>query len=141
MPLRKWSSLCRTIGVAVVIVWLRASFGGNIGGAAPMAAISSYLFSVALPRQIPHPNCRPAKFGHNLCKTTKSARSPVALRDFKKIQQCLTADALQPIKEVDLAPHALKREPPRIGCSAAAAFAASSRILSLNVNALISHSV
>jgi hypothetical protein len=36
------------------------------------------------------------------------------LRDLKKIQQRLTADALQPVKEVNVAAHALEREPPRI---------------------------
>ena len=45
---------------------------------------------------------------------SKSARSPIALRDFKQIQQCLSADALQPIKKIDFATHALKREPPWI---------------------------
>jgi hypothetical protein len=36
------------------------------------------------------------------------------LWDFEQVQQRLTANALQPVKEVNFAARALKREPPRI---------------------------
>ena len=81
---------------------------------ARLAAISSYLLPVAAPRKIPHPYCRPAQFGHDLWQTSKRARRPLALRDFKQIQQCLGTDTLQPIKEVDFAAHALQTQAPRI---------------------------
>src|SRR5262249_7760601 len=42
------------------------------------------------------------------------ARHPLTLRDLKQIKQCLTADALQPVIEVDLAAHAFQRETPWI---------------------------
>ena len=103
---------------------------------ARLAAISSYLFPVAAPRKIPHPNCSPAQFCHHFCQTPERARSSVALWHFKQVQQRLGADTLQVIKKVDLAAHALQREPPGIGRSAAAALAASSRIFSRNDSAL-----
>ena len=84
---------------------------------AGLAAIPSYLLLVATPRQIAHPYCRPTKLRHDFRQTPKRARSPVALRDLKQVQQRLRTDALQPIKKVDFAAHALQREPPGIGCS------------------------
>ena len=86
-----------------------ASFHGRL------SAKPSTLFAVTAASQIPHPNRRPAKLRRNLCDTTKCAGRPVALRDLKKIQQHLTADALQPVKEVHFAAHALEPELPRIG--------------------------
>ena len=37
-----------------------------------------------------------------------------ALRDLEQIQQCLTADTLQPVIKVNLAPHTLQTQAPRI---------------------------
>jgi hypothetical protein len=45
---------------------------------------------------------------------TYGARGAIALWHFKQVEQRLTADALQPIEEVDFAAYAPKREPPRI---------------------------
>ena len=64
--------------------------------------------SIPASRQIPHSHRGPAEFAHYSCQTAKHARDPIALWDLKKIQQRLTTDALQPVKEVDLAAHALK---------------------------------
>src|SRR5271169_6677733 len=44
----------------------------------------------------------------------ESAPGPIALWDFQQVQERLTADALQPIKKVNLAANALQREPPRV---------------------------
>jgi hypothetical protein len=79
------------------------------------STVPADLFFVSPSCQIPHPYSRPAELRHNLCKTTKRARCSLALRDLKKIQQRLTADALQPVEEVNFAAHALEREPPGIG--------------------------
>jgi hypothetical protein len=64
---------------------------------ARLAAISSYLFLVSASRQIPHPNCRPAEFSHHLRQALVGSRSAFVLWHFKKVQQRLTADALQPM--------------------------------------------
>jgi hypothetical protein len=77
-------------------------------------AVTANLFFVSAARQIPYPNCRPAKLRHNLCNPSKSGSSPIALRDIKKIQQRLTADAFQLVKEVNFAPHTLQTQAPRI---------------------------
>ena len=80
-----------------------------------IAAISSYLIrSVAASRQIPDAHGGPAQFGHYPCNAPVCARRPIALWDLKKIQQRLRADTFQPIKKVDFAADALKREPPWI---------------------------
>jgi hypothetical protein len=78
------------------------------------SAVPANLFFVSAARQIPHPYCRPAKLRHDTRQSSERAGRPVALRDLKKIQQRLTADAFQPVIEIDLATHALEREPPRI---------------------------
>jgi hypothetical protein len=61
---------------------------------ARLSAKPSTLFTVTAASQIPHPNRRPAKLRHNLCDTTKCAGRPIALRDFKQVQQRLRADPL-----------------------------------------------
>ena len=71
------------------------------------AAISSDLLPVSAPRKIPHPYCRPAEFSHHFRQASVGARSAVALRDLKKIQQRLTTNPFQPVKEVNFAAHAL----------------------------------
>ena len=101
-----------------------------------LAAISSYLLPIAAARKVTHPHRGPTEFCHDPRNAPEGAGRPIALWDLKEIQQCLTADALQPIKEIDFAAHTLQCEPPRIGVSAAADFAASSRILSRNDSAL-----
>ena len=73
-----------------------------------VATITSHLLLIPASRQIPHSHRGPAEFAHYSCETAKHARDPIALWDLKKIQQRLTTDALQPVKEVDLAAHALK---------------------------------
>jgi hypothetical protein len=78
------------------------------------SAVTANLFFVTTPCQIADAHCRPAKLRHDLSKPSKSASSPVALRDLKKIQQGLTADALEPIKEVDFPTDAPESEPPGI---------------------------
>ena len=51
---------------------------------ARLAAISSYLLPVAASRQVAHPHRGPAELGHHFCQTSKGARGPIALRDFKQ---------------------------------------------------------
>ena len=82
---------------------------------ARLTAISSYLLPVAAPRKIPHAHSGPPELGHYSSQTPKRARGPIALGHLEQIQKRLTTDALQPIKEIDFATHALKRKPPRIG--------------------------
>ena len=78
------------------------------------SAVPANLFKIAAAGKAADPHCRPSKLRHNLCEFSKRASGPVALWDFEQIQECLRADALQPIIKVDFAPHALKREPPGI---------------------------
>ena len=80
-----------------------------------IAGIAPYLLLVAASREVAHSDRGPAQLRHNLCQSSKGAGGPVALRDFEQIQERLTADALQPVIEVNFAPHALQLEPPRIG--------------------------
>ena len=101
---------------------------------ASIAAVATNRFFVAATIKISHSDRAPTKLSHNLCQASKRAGRPVALRDLKKIQQRLTADALQLIKEVDLAAHALQCEPPGIGHLCRSKFRCLF-ILSLNVNA------
>ena len=103
------------------------------------AAVAPTLLPVSAPRKIPHPNCRPAQFGHHLRQAPVCARRAIALRDFKQIQQRLAANPFQPVIEVNFAAHALQTPAATDRpISAAAALAASSRILSLNDSALTS---
>ena len=85
--------------------WMQTSY---------FSAVSANLFAIAASGQIPHAQRGPPELGHYSRQTPKSARSPIALWDFEKIQQRLTADALQPIKKVDLAVHAFQRHPPGV---------------------------
>src|SRR5271157_5223964 len=80
---------------------------------ARLAAISSYLLPVAAARKIAHPYCAPTQLEHHFRQPPKGARSPVALRDLKQIQECLTAHALQVIK-IYLAAHTFQAQLPRI---------------------------
>ncbi len=79
------------------------------------SAVSANLFAIAASGQIPHAQRGPPEFGHYSRQTPKHARRSVALRDLQQIQQRLTTDALQLVKKIDFAAHALEREPPRIG--------------------------
>ena len=79
-----------------------------------LAAISSDLLPVSASRQIPDAHGGPAEFCHHFRQASVSARSAIALRDFKLIQQHLGADTLKPVIEVNFAAQTLKRQPPRI---------------------------
>ena len=103
------------------------------------SAVPADLLLVSAPRKIPHPNCRPAKLRHSLCKTPKRSCGPISLRDFEKIQQGLTADALQLIKKSPLPSTRSSASRQGSPVSAVEALTASSRILSLNDSALMSH--
>ena len=46
---------------------------------ARLAAIPSYLLLVSASRQIPHSDCRPAKFAHDLAQPPICARRPMTL--------------------------------------------------------------
>ena len=95
----------------------QAAVGSRIAGWMPtscFSAVSANLLLVSASRQIPPPNRSPAQFGHHSCQASVGARGAIALWHFKQVEQRLTADALQPIEEVDFAAHAPKREPPRI---------------------------
>src|SRR5262249_23693491 len=76
--------------------------------------VAAHLLLVAASCQIANSYCTPAQFSHKLRQASKGAGGPVALWHFKQVQQRLSADALQPIKEVNPATNALKREAPRI---------------------------
>jgi hypothetical protein len=85
---------------------------------ARLAAISADLFLISAPRQIANSYCRPAEFSHKLRQASKGAGGPIALWHFQQVQERLTANALQPVVEVDLATDAREREPPGIMCQA-----------------------
>ena len=68
---------------------------------------------ISSPRQIANSYCTPAQFSHKLRQASKGAGRPIALWEFKQVQERLTANALQPLV-VDVAAHALKRELLRI---------------------------
>jgi hypothetical protein len=79
-----------------------------------LSAVPSDLLLVSTPRQIPYPYSRPAQLCHNFRQAPKGARRPLTLWHFKQVQQRLTADALQPVKEVNFAAHAFQYETPWI---------------------------
>jgi hypothetical protein len=66
-------------------------------------AVPANLFKIAAAGKAADPYCRPAEVRHHLCQTSKRAGGPIALWHFKQVQQRLTANALQPVKEVDVA--------------------------------------
>jgi hypothetical protein len=102
-----------------------------------LSAVAADLLLVAAARQIPHPDCRPAEFGHHFRQASIGARSAIALWHFKQVQQGLRGDTFGTIENVDLAAHSLQRELPRINNLCRRSFALSSCILCLNVNGRI----
>src|SRR5262249_51820743 len=81
---------------------------------ARLAAIPSYLFLVSASRQIPDTHGGPPELDRYSRQTLKHSGIPFALWHFKQVQQRLTADALEPIKEVNLAAHALQTQAPGV---------------------------
>jgi hypothetical protein len=79
-----------------------------------VAKITPDLFLVSTSCQVTDPYRGPPKLCHDFPQTPKRAGCPVALRDLKKIQQRLIADALQPVKEVHFAAHAFETQAPRV---------------------------